>query len=154
MKVTLTMSRNRGIGVSDDYTPELDVMTSLVKKAYHGKQIRVPKSYVFQTATRFITAFDGDNLIGIMPISQRDNGDMTISALAVDPMYEGMGIGHQMVARAIAMYGHARIATETAGSGVSFFEKCGFVYDEETDSMIYQSQAQLQTFENSLERVG
>lgn len=73
------------------------------------------------------TAWDGDRLVGL--VSVMDDGVMTayIHYLLVDPEYQNLGIGRQLVEMVKNKYkDYLRIAIISYNDGIRFYESCGF----------------------------
>lgn len=73
------------------------------------------------------TAWDGDKLIGL--ICAMDDGIMTayIHYLLVNPVYQGKGIGKQLVEKMKEIYkDYLRIVIVAYNDEVGFYETCGF----------------------------
>ena len=80
-----------------------------------------------------ITAWDGEELVGL--ICAMDDGVMTayIHYLLVDPRYQGMGIGAELVRRIKEHYReYLSIVIIAYKDNAGFYEKCGFLKEDDT----------------------
>ena len=84
-------------------------------------------------AGRVLVAYDGDRVVGHLQLTDpADTGAAEIKNMAVDPAFQGRGIGRALVAAAIALAredGRATlvVATATADIGnLRFYQRVGF----------------------------
>lgn len=86
------------------------------------------------------TAWDGDKLIGL--ISALDDGIMTayVHYLLVNPVYQGKGIGKELVRRITERYkDYLRIVLVAYDKEIEFYKNCGFEVGEEKTPMVITS---------------
>ncbi|MCH5210188.1 MAG: GNAT family N-acetyltransferase [Oscillospiraceae bacterium] len=82
------------------------------------------------------TAWDGDKLIGL--ICAMDDGIMTayIHYLLVNPAYQNLGIGRQLVEKMKSTYkDYLRIVIVAYNDEISFYESCGFKKSDDASPM-------------------
>ena len=82
------------------------------------------------------TAWDNDILIGL--VCAMDDGVMTayVHYLLVNPAYQKMGIGKQLVEKIKAKYAdYLRIVLVAYNAELRFYESCGFKKSEESSPM-------------------
>lgn len=80
-----------------------------------------------------ISGWDGEDLVGM--ICAMDDGVMTayIHFLLVDPRYQGMGIGSELVSRIKELYkDYLSIVIIVYKDKTGFYEKCGFLKEDDT----------------------
>lgn len=80
-----------------------------------------------------ISGWDGEDLVGM--ICAMDDGVMTayIHFLLVDPLYQGMGIGAELVRRIKELYkDYLSIVIIVYKDKTGFYEKCGFLKEDDT----------------------
>ena len=83
-----------------------------------------------------ISAWDGNNLIGL--INALSDGIMTayFHYLLVKPDYQSKGVGKTLVQRMLENYkSYARKIVIAYDKEISFYQKCGFSVSENTSSM-------------------
>ena len=82
------------------------------------------------------TAWDGDKLIGL--ICAMDDGIMTayIHYLLVNPAYQNLGIGKQLVEKMKSTYkDYLRIVIVAYNDEIGFYESCGFKKSDDASPM-------------------
>ena len=82
------------------------------------------------------TAWDGDKLIGL--ICAMDDGIMTayIHYLLVNPAYQNLGIGRQLVEKMKSTYkDYLRIVIVAYNDEIGFYESCGFKKSDDASPM-------------------
>lgn len=126
----------RGINIHENKTPDMSEMANLVALAYEGVS-SFPDTASIQNASRYITAYEHDKLVGLLIMDGETPEERSINGLCVHPSYQGIGIGRKLVERTIALYGHATISVETAGENFAFFEKCGFTHQPDDNVLTF-----------------
>ena len=82
------------------------------------------------------SAWDGDKLVGL--ISVMDDGIMNayVHYLLVDPEYQGLSIGKELVSRVKDYYkDYMRICVIAYDSAIEFYKRCGFEVSEGCSAM-------------------
>lgn len=82
------------------------------------------------------SAWDGDKLVGL--ISVMDDGIMNayVHYLLVDPEYQGLSIGKELVSRVKDYYkGYMRICVIAYDTAIEFYKRCGFEVSEGCSAM-------------------
>ena len=82
------------------------------------------------------TAWDGDKLIGL--ICAMDDGIMTayIHYLLINPAYQNLGIGKQLVEKMKSTYkDYLRIVIVAYNDEIGFYESCGFKKSDDASPM-------------------
>ncbi len=86
------------------------------------------------------SAYDGDKLIGMA--CAMDDGVMNayLHYLLVDPVYQGQGVGRQLVAMVKQKYkDYLRIAVIGYDEELSFYQNCGFVKSKDASPLFITS---------------
>jgi len=82
------------------------------------------------------SAWDGDKLVGL--ISVMDDGIMNayVHYLLVDPEYQGLSIGKELVSRVRDYYkDYMRICVIAYDTAIEFYKRCGFEVSEGCSAM-------------------
>ena len=82
------------------------------------------------------SAWDGDKLVGL--ISVMDDGIMNayVHYLLVDPEYQGLSIGKELVSRVKDYYkDYMRICVIAYDTAIEFYKRCGFEVSEGCSAM-------------------
>lgn len=82
------------------------------------------------------SAWDGDKLVGL--ISVMDDGIMNayVHYLLVDPEYQGLSIGKELVSRVKNYYkDYMRICVIAYDTAIEFYKRCGFEVSEGCSAM-------------------
>jgi len=82
------------------------------------------------------SAWDGDKLVGL--ISVMDDGIMNayVHYLLVDPEYQGLSIGKELVSRVKEYYkDYMRICVIAYDTAIEFYKRCGFEVSEGCSAM-------------------
>ena len=82
------------------------------------------------------SAWDGDKLVGL--ISVMDDGIMNayVHYLLVDPEYQGLSIGKELVSRVKDYYkDYMRICVIAYDTAINFYKRCGFEISEGCSAM-------------------
>lgn len=82
------------------------------------------------------SAWDGDKLVGL--ISVMDDGIMNayVHYLLVDPEYQGLSIGKELVSRVKDYYkDYMRICVIAYDTAIDFYKRCGFEISEGCSAM-------------------
>lgn len=82
------------------------------------------------------SAWDGDKLVGL--ISVMDDGIMNayVHYLLVDPEYQGLSIGKELVSRVKNYYkDYMRICVIAYDAAIEFYKRCGFEVSEGCSAM-------------------
>lgn len=83
-----------------------------------------------------ISAWDGDQLVGIGSAISDGVLNVYYPHLLVDPAYQGRGIGRGIMERFQEIYGDFHMQSLTADrDAVAFYEKCGFTRAGQTEPM-------------------
>jgi len=86
------------------------------------------------------SAWDGDKLVGL--ISVMDDGIMNayVHYLLVDPEYQGLSIGKELVSRVKDYYkDYMRICVIAYDTAIEFYKRCGFEVSEGCSAMCITS---------------
>lgn len=86
------------------------------------------------------SAWDGDKLVGL--ISVMDDGIMNayVHYLLVDPVYQGLSIGKELVSRVKDYYkDYMRICVIAYDTAIEFYKRCGFEVSEGCSAMCITS---------------
>ena len=86
------------------------------------------------------SAWDGDKLVGL--ISVMDDGIMNayVHYLLVDPEYQGLSIGKELVSRVKDYYkDYMRICVIAYDTAIEFYKRCGFEVSEGCSAMCVTS---------------
>lgn len=94
--------------------------------------IGVPVSYIKKENEKtdlLIAAFEGDIIIGCCVLTPKGNGVMQLRQMAVDPAFQGKGIGAEIIAFAEQKAqdeGFAKLMMHARNPVIGFYEKCGY----------------------------
>ncbi|MDR1689460.1 MAG: GNAT family N-acetyltransferase [Clostridiales bacterium] len=79
-----------------------------------------------KNSTLVISAWDGERLVGSVRVLSDTVFRSYLLDLVVDPKYQNLGIGREMVKRCIAHYPDSHWLVGAADGAVGFYNKCGF----------------------------
>lgn len=81
---------------------------------------------------------DGNNVVGVISIEEKNNGQKWLQALEVTKPYQGYGLSKQLLYKAVAHYGARYLSVNKDNHvAVSIYEKAGFKEYEYTDTMLF-----------------
>jgi ribosomal protein S18 acetylase RimI-like enzyme len=80
----------------------------------------------FLDSTLVISAWEDERLVGAVRVLSDKFIRSIIYDLVIDPDYQHMGIGRELVRRCIAHYPNSEWTLETSEKNIGFYEKIGF----------------------------
>lgn len=87
------------------------------------------RDFDFPEKDIYITAFDGDLLIGSAIITPLDNNTVQMRQMAVDEIYQGQGIGRALVnefERIVLEKGYSKIILHARETALLFYKALGY----------------------------
>ncbi len=126
----MTMAITR-VDFSTDRVPAAQDVLELFRRLNWAKmEYRDPVRFqrAINSSVPLVTAWEGDKLVGICRCVSDGECTAYIADLAVDPDYQGAGIGTTILSEALDMLeGYDTIACITSPERVEFWEKFGFI---------------------------
>jgi ribosomal protein S18 acetylase RimI-like enzyme len=111
----------------DQYLPQEQVLT--LYRALHWSSAEKPTALLnaLRHSDTVISAWDGDNLVGLGNAISDGYLVVYYPHLAVLPAYQGIGIGREIVLRMREKYNgfHQQVLVADGGA-IEFYKKCGF----------------------------
>ena len=99
---------------------------------WSSADIEVPKDWLanfnmsFINSTLVVSAWADERLIGAVRVLSDKLFRSIIYDLVIDPAYQNMGIGRELIRRCIAHYPNSEWSLETTEQNIGFYEKIGF----------------------------
>jgi len=94
----------------------------------------------FINSTLVISAWDNDRLVGAIRVLSDRIIRSVIYDLVVDPQYQGLGIGKELIRRCIAHFPNSEWLVQTEQHISGYYEKLGFkVYNDVVLSIPFKS---------------
>ena len=93
-----------------------------VDNGNHSEHFNKP----FVNSTLVISAWHGEQLVGTVRVISDTIIRSIIYDVAVDPAFQGNGIGRELVRRCVASVPNSEWLVGTERKTIAFYEKCGF----------------------------
>jgi ribosomal protein S18 acetylase RimI-like enzyme len=97
--------------------------------AYTNEQNRAKLGTAVQNSTYVVSAWDGDNLVGLARGLSDDVSIFYLQDILVRPEFQGMGIGRELLKNCLERFSHVRtkmLLTDNQEKQLRFYESLGF----------------------------
>lgn len=122
--------------------PEIDDLAKLYNNVgwyTYTKDLKVLKK-AFENSLLIISAWDNDNLIGLLRAVGDGQTIMYIQDILINKQYQRQGIGCQLMKSFMDEYGHIRqkvLLTDNEEATISFYKSCNFVKVDSYNSVAF-----------------
>jgi ribosomal protein S18 acetylase RimI-like enzyme len=97
--------------------------------AYTNEQNRAKLGTAVQNSTYVVSAWNGDNLVGLARGLSDDVSIFYLQDILVRPEFQGMGIGRELLKNCLERFSHVRtkmLLTDNQEKQLRFYESLGF----------------------------